>query len=191
MKKILCYILLFLCTMQLYAQKEFSLEGVSVPRTITFENKTIQLNGFGTRSKMWIDVYVQALYLTNLSQDAKFILNSDTEMAIRIQVISNLVTSKKLFKALNKGIVKSVGEEKILQFAPQLKDLEKYLGSEETTKGDAFNLIYNPNDKSIWIYKNDKFQGKVNGFEFKKVFFGVWLADNPVDEDLKNDLLGY
>ena len=68
--------------------------------------------------------------------------------------------------------------------------LEKLLGREDTNVNDGFNLIYSPSDKSIWIYKNNILEGKIPGLEFKKAFFGIWLSDNPVDEDLKNSLLG-
>ncbi|SFA84179.1 Chalcone isomerase-like [Flavobacterium swingsii] len=172
------------------AQNQFETEGVIVPRNIEFQGKTLQLNGFGTRSKMWVDVYVQALYLTTLSQEAQYILDSDTEMGIRIQILSNLVSSKKLTKSLNSGMEKSVGKENMKQFESQIILLESLMSTEETRKDDAFNLIYNPIDASIWLYKNNKLQGKIPGFEFKKAFFGIWLSNNPVDEDLKNDLLG-
>ena len=172
------------------AQNQFETEGVIVPRTIEFQNKTLQLNGFGTRSKMWVDVYVQALYLTSLSQEAQYILDNDTEMGIRIQILSNLVSSKKLTKSLNNGMEKSVGKENMKQFESQITLLESLLSTEDTKKDDAFNLIYNPIDTSIWVYKNNKLEGKIPGFEFKKAFFGIWLSNNPVDEDLKNDLLG-
>ncbi len=172
------------------AQKQFDVKGVIVPRTIDFQNNTLELNGFGTRSKLWFDVYVQALYLTKLSQDPKQILESDTEMAVRIQIISSLVTSKKLSKAFNKGLIKSVGEENIVKIQPQVDLLNKFISREDTKNGDSFNLIYNPSDKSIWVYKNDHLEGKVPGIEFKKAFFGIWLSDDPVDKDLKNDLLG-
>ena len=181
---------LFIQTNVATAQNQFETEGVVVPRTIEFENKTLQLNGFGTRSKMWVDVYVQALYLTSLSQEAQYILDSDTEMGIRIQILSNLVSSKKLTKSLNAGMEKSVGKENMKQFESQITLLESLLSTEETRKGDAFNLIYNPIDASIWVYKNNKLEGKIPGFEFKKAFFGIWLSNNPVDEDLKKDLLG-
>ncbi|WP_395056892.1 chalcone isomerase family protein [Flavobacterium sp.] len=181
---------LFIQTNVATAQNQFETEGVIVPRTIEFQNKTLQLNGFGTRSKMWVDVYVQALYLTSLSQEAQYILDNDTEMGIRIQILSNLVSSKKLTKSLNAGMEKSVGKENMKQFESQIVLLESMLSTEDTKKGDAFNLIYNPIDTSIWVYKNNKLQGKIPGFEFKKAFFGIWLSNNPVDEDLKNDLLG-
>lgn len=173
-----------------FSQKEFDINGVIVPRNISFQGHNLELNGFGTRSKLWFDVYVQALYLTSLSQDAKAICNSETEMGIRIQIISSLVTSKKLSKALNKGLLKSVGDENLPKIKSQADQLEKLIGRELTKEGDAFNLIYNPIDFSIWVYKNDKLEGKIIGLDFKKAFFGIWLSDNPVDVDLKNDLLG-
>jgi hypothetical protein len=191
MKKIILTLFMMLLFVQSnIAQTQFETDGVIVPRTIPFQNHTLQLNGFGTRSKMWVDVYVQALYLTNLSQEAQYILDSDTEMAVRLQIISNMVSSKKLSKSLNNGMKKSVGEENMKQFESQIVLLESMLSSEDTRRGDAFNLIYNPIDTSIWVYKNDKMQGKIPGFEFKKAFFGIWLSNNPVDEDLKKDLLG-
>lgn len=173
-----------------YAQKQIVVEGITLPRTIEFEGKNLQLNGFGTRTKMWTEVYLQALYLTTLSEDPKEIINSDTDMAIRLQITSSLVTSKKLTKSLQKGITKSVGEENISKYKTQLELLEKLLGREDTNVNDGFNLIYSPSDKSIWIYKNNILEGKIPGLEFKKAFFGIWLSDNPVDEDLKNSLLG-
>jgi Chalcone isomerase-like len=193
MKKILPLVFVFLLSSQfsvVFGQTEFEIEGVNVPRTIDFKDNKLSLNGYGVRSKMWIEVYVQALYLTILSQDPKEILKSDTEMAVRIQIISSMVTSKKLSKSLNKGMRKSVGDEKMKQFEKQIDQLETLLNSEETKDNDAFNLIYNPSDKSIWVFKNDKFEGKIPGFEFKEAFFGIWLSDNPVDDKLKENLLG-
>ena len=192
MKKNLTLIIFFaLFTCQFsYSQKHFDVNGVIVPRHIDFKGKQLELNGFGTRSKLWMDVYVQALYLSVLSQDAEAILNSNSVMGIRIQITSSLVTSKKLSKAFEKGLRKSIGEENIEKIRPQADILEKLIGREPTVEKDFFNLIFSPEDTSIWVYKNDKLEGKIQGMEFKKAFFGIWLSDNPVDADLKNDLLG-
>jgi hypothetical protein len=192
MKKKFTLLFVFLCSAPLWlgnAQESFETEGVIVPRTIKSQNNLLQLNGFGTRSKLWMDVYVQALYLTTLSNDPKEIIESDTEMAIRIQIISSMVTSNKLSKSLRKGMVKSVGEDKLQELKTPLGLLESLLNSQPTKDNDFFNLIYNPKEKSIWVYKNDKLEGKIPGFEFKKAFFGIWLSDNPVDEKLKDSLL--
>ena len=175
---------------QVSAQKQIEVDGVILPRTIEFKQRTLLLNGVGVRSKMWVDVYVQALYLSDLSQNAESILESNSEMAIRLQITSSMVTSEKLSKSLNKGLVKSIGDGNLGKFKSQIALLESLLNKEKTFKDDAINLIYNPADESLWVYKNDRYEGKIPGLEFKKVFFGIWLSDNPVDEKLKNDLLG-
>jgi hypothetical protein len=86
-------------------------------------------------------------------------------------------------------MLKSVGEGGIEKLKPQLDILESLLSSQPTRENDFFNLIYSPKEQSILVYKNDKLEGKIEGFEFKKAFFGIWLSDNPVDEKLKDSLL--
>jgi hypothetical protein len=170
------------------AQKVFNIEGVMVPRTIEFQNKTLSLNGAGGRSMMWSDIYVQALYLSQLSQDAKFIIDSDTEMAIRIEITSSMVSSKKLTKAMDDNFKKTAGDN-LNALQPRIEELKYYL-SDDITKKDVFKLIYSPNDSSVWVYKNNQLKGKIQGFDFKKALFSIWLADKPTDEKLKNQLLG-
>lgn len=172
------------------AQKTFNVNGVEIPRTIEFKGKTMSLNGFGQRSKFFTELYVQALYLTILSQDSKQILDSETEMAITLRITSGLISSKKLSKALQKGMEKSVGEVGILKFSKELQELEELLNTETTKIGDLFELTFNPLDESLWITKNKQYKGKIKGLEFKKAFYGIWLSDNPVDKGLKEDLLG-
>lgn len=170
------------------AQKIFNIEGVMVPRTIEFQNKTLSLNGAGGRTAMWSDLYVQALYLSQLSQDAKFILDSDTEMAIRIEITSSMVSSKKLIKAMDDSFRKTAGDN-LQSLLPRIEKFKSYL-NENITKKDVFKLIYSPYDASIWVYKNNNLKGKIEGTDFKKALFGIWLADKPADEKLKNQLLG-
>ncbi|MBF7090753.1 chalcone isomerase family protein [Flavobacterium sp. ALJ2] len=170
------------------AQKVFNIEGVMVPRTIEFQSKKLSLNGAGGRTMMWSDIYVQALYLSQLSQDAKFIIDSDTEMAIRIEITSSMVSSKKLTKAMDDNFKKTAGDN-LNALQPRIEELKNYL-SDDITKKDVFKLIYSSNDSSVWVYKNNQLKGKIQGFDFKKALFSIWLAEKPTDEKLKNQLLG-
>lgn len=190
MKKILLALTLLLSLhfSTVSAQTQLDINGVTVPRKIEFQNKTLQLNGAGGRSKMWLEVYVQALYLSQLSQDPQFIIDSDTEMAVRIEITSSMVSSSKLTKAMNAGFEKSAGSN-FEELRPRIEDFKKLL-SDPITEKDVFVLAYNPLDQTINVYKNEILKGKVPGFDFKKAFFGIWLSDKPVDETLKNNLLG-
>lgn len=172
------------------AQKNFTVNGVNIPRTIEFKGVNLTLNGVGQRSKFFTDLYIQALYLTKFNQDAKQILESGNEMSVALHITSGLITSKKLSKALAKGMEKSVGESGVLKFTKELQELEDLLSTEETKSGDVFELTFNPQDESLWITKNKIYRGKIKGLEFKKAFYGIWLSENPVDKTLKEDLLG-
>ncbi|MFW0737422.1 MULTISPECIES: chalcone isomerase family protein [unclassified Flavobacterium] len=190
MKKILL-LLTFLFSIQfstVSAQTQLDVNGVTVPRKIEFQGKTLQLNGAGGRSKMWLEVYVQALYLSQLSQDPQFIIDSDTEMAIRIEITSSMVSSGKLTKAMNAGFEKSAGSN-LAELRPRIEQFKTYL-SDMITEKDVFVLAYNPLDQTINVYKNENLKGKISGFDFKKALFGIWLSDKPVDETLKKHLLG-
>lgn len=170
------------------AQTQLEVNGVTVPRKIEVQNKTMQLNGAGGRSKMWLEVYVQALYLSQLSQDPKFIIDSDTEMAVRIEITSSMVSSNKLTKAMNTGFEKSAGSN-LEALRPRIEQFKTYL-SDAITEKDVFILFYNPLDQTVSVIKNDVPKGKITGFDFKQALFGIWLSDKPVDETLKKHLLG-
>jgi hypothetical protein len=190
MKKILLLLTLLLGAQfsTISAQTHLEVNGVTVPRKIEFQGKTLQLNGAGGRSKMWLEVYVQALYLSQLSQDPQFIIDSDTEMAIRIEITSSMVSSSKLTKAMNAGFEKSAGSN-LNELRPRIEQFKAYL-SDNITEKDVFVLGYNPLDQTINVYKNEILKGKVSGFDFKKALFGIWLSDKPVDDTLKKHLLG-
>ncbi|PIF31527.1 chalcone isomerase-like protein [Flavobacterium sp. 9] len=190
MKKILLLLTLLLSVQfsTVSAQATLDVNGVTVPRKIEVQNKTMQLNGAGGRSKMWLEVYVQALYLSQLSQDPKFIIDSDTEMAIRIEITSAMVSSNKLTKAMNAGFEKSAGSN-FEELRPRIEDFKTLL-SDVIKEKDVFILWYNPLDQTVSVIKNDVSKGKIPGFDFKKALFGIWLSDKPVDETLKKHLLG-
>ncbi|GAA3778822.1 chalcone isomerase family protein [Flavobacterium ginsengiterrae] len=190
MRKILLVLTLLLSLLfsEVSAQTHLEVNGVTVPRKIEFQGKTLQLNGAGGRSKMWLEVYVQALYLSQLSQDPQFIIDSDTEMAIRIEITSSMVSSNKLTKAMNTGFEKSAGSN-LEELRPRIEQLKSYL-SDVITEKDVFVLAYNPLDQNVYVSKNEVLKGKIQGFDFKKALFGIWLSDKPVDETLKKHLLG-
>ncbi len=190
MKKILLLLTLLLIIpfYTISAQTHIEVNGVTVPRKIEFQGKTLQLNGAGGRSKMWLEVYVQALYLSQLTQDPQFIIDSDTEMAVRIEITSSMVSSNKLTKAMNTGFEKSAGAN-LEQLRPRIEQLKSFL-SDAITEKDVFILAYNPLDQNVYVSKNEVLKGKIAGFDFKKALFGIWLSDKPVDETLKKHLLG-
>ena len=159
----------------------------TLPNTETFEKTTLKLNGAGIREKLWIDLYAAGLYLNEKSEDPQAIIKSEKPMAIKLHIVSKLISSEKLINAVKDGFQKSTkGNTAPIQ--PQIDTMLGYF-KDEITKNDVFDLVYIPS-KGVVAYKNGEERGTVKGKEFKEALFGIWLSSDPADEGLKNDLLG-
>jgi len=161
--------------------------GVELPNQETYKGKTLQLNGAGVREKLWIDLYASALYLSEKSSNAEAIMSADKPMSIKLHIVSKLISSDKMIDAVNDGFESSMNKNT----KPLASEIKKFKGffMEEITKNDVFDIVYIPGT-GVTAYKNDVELGTIEGMEFKKALFGIWLAKNPADDDLKKALLG-
>lgn len=168
------------------------LDGVKIPTVLKIKEDNLKtkliLNGCGIRDKMWISLYVQALYLTEKSSDALEILNNNSPMAIKLHVTSSLITRQKLIDALKDGIKKSL-TGKMIDIQDKMDLFITYL-YKPIKEGDVYDFVYNNNNENLTVYINDEKIGVVNGFQFKRAFFGIWLEDKCADKTLKKRLLG-
>ena len=78
-----------------------------VPQTIEYKENELVLNGHGSRIIFFMKVYEGSLYLKNKSADAEQIINENAPMAVRIDVISEMVSADAMKKALSEGLEKS------------------------------------------------------------------------------------
>ena len=160
---------------------------VPVDNAISLTGSKMVLNGAGLREKLWIDLYVGGLYLTAKSSDAKAITDADQAMNIRLHIVSGLITSEKMINAVDEGFEKSTGDN-VAPLADKIKTF-KAAFSEEIVEGDVFDIGYYPGT-GVVIFKNSKEVSTIQGLDFKKALFGIWLGDDPADDDLKEGMLG-
>lgn len=168
-----------------FAQSEVA--GVKLPNTENFGNTTLQLNGAGVREKFWMDMYAGGLYLQEKSSDAAKIVEADKPMAIKLHIVSKMITSKRMIDAVNEGFENSTGGNT----ATLQNEIHKFIGffEEQINKNDIFDIVYLPAE-GVKVFKNGKEQGSIQGMSFKKALFGIWLGDEPADDDLKEGMLG-
>lgn len=166
------------------AQKKVG--GVTLPATQEFQEKTLYLNGAGVREKLWIDLYAAGLYLEQKNTNGQEVLNADKPMALKLHIVSKLITSDKMVEAVNEGFEKSTNGNT----APIQNEINSILGffKEDIKKNDVFDLVYLPS-KGVVAYKNGQQKGIVKGKEFKKALFGIWLSNRSADDGLKAELL--
>lgn len=185
MKKII-FVMVALLGLNL-ATAQTKVGGVSLPDSETFQGETLKLNGAGVREKLWIDLYAGGLYLSEKSSDASAIVASNSPMSIKLHIVSKLITSDKMIEAVNDGFESSTDGKT----APLASKIEKFRSffMEKIQKNDVFDIVYLPS-KGVVAYKNDKELGTIEGMEFKKALFGIWLSNKPADDDLKEAMLG-
>ena len=185
MKTIFLSIAIVLVSFQFQAQS-ITVSDREIPTEMSIQNANVQLNGAGVRTKFFMDMYVGGLYLTDKSKDGNAVTKANQPMAIKIHIVSRLISSKKMSKAVEEGFENSTDgqqekyREKIDKFISFFKD--------EISKDDVFDITYHPKTGTT-VYKNKSKMGSIEGYDFKQALFGIWLSDNPADDDLKEGML--
>jgi len=98
---------------------------------------------------------------------------------------SDLVTREKFNETVKEGFAK-VSEGKASE-----SEIKKFTGffSAPLKDGDDIQLIYKPG-KGTAVMINGSYKGLVEGLEFKKALFSIWLGSTPADSGLKKSMLG-
>jgi len=161
--------------------------GATSPDQIEYQGSSLTKNGQGTRIIFFMKVYEGSLYLENEGSNAKEIISSNSPMAIRIDVISEMVTADAMKKALSEGLKKSTSNN-TASFNNEINQLSLAFNS-AVSSGDYYEFIYLP-EKGTHVIKNRELVELIKGFEFKKAFFGIFLSDNPIQKNLKKAMLG-
>lgn len=167
------------------AQKGRTVAGVTFDSKMSVKGTTLQFNGAGLREKYSLDLYVGALYLERPSMDASVIMNDNKKQAIKLVIVSNKVTRDKFNSSVKEGFENSTNgkasAEEIAKFKACFKD--------EFKKGDEINILYVPG-KGVAVTINGAYKGLVEGLEFKKALFSIWLGSKPASKKLKSGMLG-
>lgn len=161
--------------------------GINMPETLAAgSSDTLLLNGAGIRTKFFIKAYVGGLYLKKKGGDANAIINADEPMAIRLHMISKLITGEKMEDATREGFQNSTNGN----IAPIKDKIEKFIAvfKDGIKINDVYDIIYTPAE-GIKVYKNKELKATAAGLDFKKALFGIWLCNKPADKDLKNAML--
>lgn len=152
---------------------------------LNFNNETYILNGTGVRKKAIIKLYTANLYLKEKNSNAQNILESKEPMLIELTINSSLITSDDMKEAINDGFKNSATNFSKLQ--KRIDEFNEVFVKENIIKNDIFK--FESKDKNIIVYKNEMFLTKIEGQDFKEALFGIWLGENPIDKNLKLNLL--
>ncbi len=162
--------------------------GVEIPETLESGGALLILNGAGIRTRFFLDVYVGGLYLKQKSADAAAILDADEPMAIRLRIVTGLISNDRMQKSIEEGFQKSTRGNT----APIREKIDALIDvyAEEINDEDVFELAYLPG-QGLNVHKNGIHTATIEcGLPFKRALFGIWISDRSVQTSLKRDLLG-
>ncbi len=161
--------------------------GVQLPDSVNMAGKQLILNGAGLRTKLFFKIYAGGLYLVKPASNAQAIINSDEPMLVRMHFIYDGVSAEKLQDGWKDGFALTVpdADENLQQAIVAFTGLFK----EQAQENDVYDISWLPG-KGMEIRFNGKLQGEIRGLDFKIGLFAIWLGKDPVDDDLKEGMLG-
>ena len=162
--------------------------GVRVADSVKVGNNELVLNGAGLRSKLFIKVYVGALYVGQKAATPAAIYDSATPRRMVLRLLRDL-DADSLHSALDEGLRNNHSPAELSDMkaqADQLGGIMKAMG--KVHEGDTVSIDFSA--EGVVVSQNGEVRGKVTGANFAKALLKVWLGDKPADASLKKALLG-
>ena len=162
--------------------------GVKVDDSLRVGGSELLLNGAGLRSKLFIKVYVGALYVGQKSTNPAAIIDSTQPRRIVMRLLRDL-DAETLASAMDEGLRNNHSPAELAVMQPQADQLAGIMkGIGKAREGDTIAIDFSADGVTVGL--NGETRGKVAGPGFAKALLKVWLGDKPADASLKKALLG-
>ncbi|MBZ0165995.1 MAG: chalcone isomerase family protein, partial [Candidatus Omnitrophica bacterium] len=129
--------------------------------------------------------YTIEMYLAENTFSADILTN----VAKRIEVTSHTNIARERFVALVQNWIsrnEDTYEARILE--TKLSQINNILV--DLKPGDLFSVTYVPNEGTYFV-RNAQTLGRIEGEDFSRTFFAIWVGERPLDDALKTSLLAY
>ena len=163
--------------------------GVVLPETVTVGNGggRLLLNGAGVRKKLFVKVYVGALYLDEKARSPEEVLANKGPKRMAMHILYKEVVSGKLVRAWEEGFSANQGEAEMEALRDRLTMFNGLFP--DVHSGDAIEINLLPGKGTV-VSLNGAERGVVEGDDFSRAVLEVWLGESPADKGLKKALLG-
>lgn len=153
-------------------------------------NGELVVNGAGLRKKLVIKVYAMALYLPEKRGDAEAVLAAKGPKRISLSLLRDL-SAKQFVEALEEGVTNNHTEAEMAALKDRLKQFsDTLLALGEAKSGTVVIIDWLP-ESGTRLTVNGQVKGKdIAGDDFYKALLRIWLGNKPVQDDLKQALLG-
>jgi hypothetical protein len=160
--------------------------GVQVDDAADVNGQKLVLNGAGVRKKLFIKVYVGALYLPAKQSDAAAVFAADVSRRMVMHFVFS-VGKGKMAEAWSEGL-----EANTPNATAEVKNAFKALSSwmEDMKDGQTITLTYVPGSGTA-VAVNGKAKGSLAGKAVADAILATWIGPKPAPgSDFKDAVLG-
>jgi hypothetical protein len=182
--------LLCLCG-ALFSCQAYALEihQVKIESHMHLANKDLVLNGAGLRSVLFAKAYVAALYLPEKTENPSQVIAGGPRKMV-LHILRDIEVGE-LASAMLKGMRKNNTPKDLADVTMQMASFGQVFGTIPMVRnGDTITFDYVPGVGSSAYVNKTRLGDVLPGDQFARVFFRIWLGEQPVQETLKRELLG-
>jgi hypothetical protein len=182
---------LLLLTLSLPALAALEVGDVKFDDTAKVGAGDTVINGAGMRKVLFIKGYAMALYLPQKATTTAGALAAKGAKRIRL-VLLREASGETFADALASGIQKNHGEAEMAALGERIGKLKAtMLGIGTVGKGAVIHLDWLPEAGALRLTVNGEKKGDdIAGEDFFRALLKIWLGDKPIQDDLKEQLLG-
>lgn len=187
MKKLMIALAVFMTTNLALAVE---VAGVKFDDKTRLGNGDLIANGAGLRKKAFFKVYAMALYLPARQGDADGVLAAKGAKRVAISLLRDL-SAQQFVEALQEGIAQNHSaaemaalKERIAQFSAAMNSIG------EAKSGTSVLIDWLPESGTRLTVDGQARGSDIAGEDFFRALLSIWLGGKPVQDDLKQALLG-
>jgi len=164
--------------------------GVRFDDQIKLGASEIVANGAGLRKKVFFKVYAMALYLPEKQSDAAGAVNAKGSKRISISLLRDL-SAQQFVEALQEGLGANHSAAELAVLKDRLAQFSDVMLSVGEAKTGTLVVIDWIPDAGTRLTVGGQVRGKdIAGEDFYRALLRIWLGEKPVQDDLKQALLG-
>lgn len=157
--------------------------GVTFQARIMDEGVDMQLKGTSLKRVVFFKAFVAAFYEGFDNSNA---LLGEAPKRIEVEYFVNIPAAKMQNFTID-SMKDNITEEEFEALANEIESMGRYFV--DLKPGDRYSLTYVPGFGTKFAY-NGELTGIIEGKDFQKALFSVWIGEKPFDQEIKKEILG-
>ena len=162
-----------------------TVDGTAFSNTVTVNQTRLDLQGAALLRYMYfIEAYTGALYLPDTADGSRALEDIPKHLVLEYRVA---ISAEDFARATEKKIRESVSDAEFKRLLPKITALNRLY--RDVAPRDRYALTYIPGSGTVLTYNSTPL-GTIEGHEFARAVFSIWIGANPIDKGFRDKLLG-